>query len=439
MSYVFYVLQDDAVYIRSHLGSSPIPCSGPITMDLSMVMKRGTIQTINASGRNLFITPDGAMHGYDGRNVFVLPSTMASFESSYEGQEVWYKDMASEKIELQGRYTQATLLLTKDDIAKAGLLFKRGKVQAICNRQYARIDGSHLFITPDGYDRNVFVLPSVMDSFGDGYVGETVWYQDEPSEKSGLQHRYTQATMVLTSDEHLSALQNYLDPSDAAASWGIGCDVGNVISIGYDDITDEAIEGVRAMVETVGRDDFYIVSKAKKEQQYDTLALFHRRGFCAKTGVVPRNIRFCQQRETSDYANARALRTEDLRAIRGGAIDGPRYAPKEHGKGSICRLLELACMVDDREVCLLDVKALTTHAAPLLLQPLFSRSVKPSAHRSIRHFRTWDSVVRALRDYVSQERGAASSRKRTMTSTSVSKKRQPTMTSTSPPWKKRRV
>ena len=422
------------VQVRSYFGSSSFSA---FIRSLSLkVMKRGVIQGLCPSRRNLFITPDD----YQGRNVFVLPSAMVSFESCYVGQEVWYKDMPSEKIELQGRYTQARLVLTKEDIANEFLLFKRGKVQAICNRQSDMIGGGHLFITPDDYDgRNVFVLPSVMDSFGDTYEGDDVWYQDEPSEKSGLRHRYTQATLVLASDEYLSALGNYV--SDEGVAVRIGCDVGNVITIGYTLITDEAIQGVRSMVDTVGPDDFYIVSKARFEQQKSTLALFHRVGFCARTGVLPRNILFCLDRLGTA---GRPLRMDDLRAVRGGAINGPRYAPSGYGKGSIATLFELNGLVDDREDCLLEFNECTTHRAPLLLQALFTGRVTPSAHRSIRFCRTWDSVVLSLRHYASLERVAARSRKPTMTSTIPPwRNRQPTMPSTStsscPPWKKRRV
>ncbi len=143
--------------------------------------------------------------------------------------------------------------------------------------------------------------------------------------------------------------------------------------------------------------------------------------------LLPGNILFCQQADTSDYAVAKPLRIEDLRAIRGAAIDGPMYAPVGYGKGAIAQLFGLFGFVDDKELCLLDVRKLTPHDSPLLLQALFRRRVDASEHTSIVHCETWDSIVSAVRGYVGHGFNL-----RVNAST-----RPPAMISSSPPWRKR--
>ncbi len=78
-------------------------------------MKRGHIEKLCGppwAKTNLFIVPDENHDDpWKKRNVFVLPSSMRNFNNAKKYDVVYYQDQESEKKEMRGTHTQATLVL----------------------------------------------------------------------------------------------------------------------------------------------------------------------------------------------------------------------------------------------------------------------------------------------------------------------------------------
>jgi len=176
------------------------------------------------------------------------------------------------------------------------------------------------------------------------------------------------------------------------------CDIGRVIC--FDDDygpTDECITSLKELIDILGPDDFYLLSKCKRPMQLQTVARLARTNFYARSGVKPENTVFCQDR--TGYGD-RPLCLSDFLPVVGCAIDGPVYVPPGYGKGAIAAFLELDGLIDDREECLSDFATGSPCSNPILIQCLFSRWARASRCDDHVQCEDWTSIIDAVRGRV---------------------------------------
>ena len=174
----------------------------------------------------------------------------------------------------------------------------------------------------------------------------------------------------------------------------VGFDLGNVILIDSHTPSAECIEILAKIVDLVGRQNAYILSKAFRKRQHKSLALLKACDFFMRTGILPQNVFFTLDRKTH---NARPLGFDDLRPVMGAIVEGPRYAPAGFGKGALTRLLGIHLLLDDKEDCLLDVADNSGAGRPKLLQALFTAHAKPSNVLEHVHCNSWTEVELQIR------------------------------------------
>ena len=169
----------------------------------------------------------------------------------------------------------------------------------------------------------------------------------------------------------------------------IAIDCGGVISVSDTDgrgddmrkrlmamVPSEAcVRTVRAIVEVYGAEHVYVLSKCGHLTQCATVIMMHGSGFFQATGLRPRNVLFCTERQGGTpitEAQMELLRPPeptgpfaDRQWPQLPAHESPRVAPGRVGKGVVAAAFGLTTLIDDRAECLGSFYAEgPLHAAP---------------------------------------------------------------------------
>ena len=190
----------------------------------------------------------------------------------------------------------------------------------------------------------------------------------------------------------------------------VAFDVGNVIIINHRRPSDECIAAVAYVVDMVGPQNAYIVSKGHHRMQKQTLECLTACDFFTRTGMLPANVMFTLDRSTQEELSG-SLRLHNLRLVQGATIEGPVCAPAGFGKGALACLFDLHILIDDKAECLEDFARHSVEPRPLLLQALFTDEARPSRIAGHIHCRSWSTVELHVRSEFLKRRLTSSRRR----------------------------
>lgn len=143
------------------------------------------------------------------------------------------------------------------------------------------------------------------------------------------------------------------DDSDAAATSSCSIISGDLADrLAQSQATKECAETCRLLLQLLGKDNLFILSKCGHRVQLATWKFLNNpvagdhRSFLEISGILPRNILFCRER----HGGSAPVR---LIPLIEGQRNGPRTALEPVGKGAVAATIGLTHLIDDRADCLL--------------------------------------------------------------------------------------
>ena len=192
-------------------------------------------------------------------------------------------------------------------------------------------------------------------------------------------------------------------PDSMAKPFKLGCDVGNVLCFDDSEPSENTIDSMAELVAHLGPPNLLILSKAKRNQQKKTLDGFERVDFYTRTGVLPRNVIFVQDRIGS---KEQPLRLSQMQHVENSPVLGPVYAPRGYGKGVVGLLYGLQGLIDDKSECLIDLAYYAEDPSPLLLHFCPNHRDQKSPDKFTR-CQSWSDVLSAVENRTHLLREAA--------------------------------